>query len=459
MQESKIEYLRKKQKMSQGELADRLNISRQAVSEWERGISLPSVEKLITLSEIFDVSLDYLIKGKESSNERNESMDKTNLDYLHFANMKNTLGYVMGEKNGLIASIPKKEYVGNTLVVGGARTGKTTNYIIPNILKSLERGESVIVIDHSKEIYENIKDKISQYGFNLQVIDFTNPFDSIKFDLCSEVYANSKTPVLSDKYLRLIYKTVLAKHQDDPIVFNLLKMIIEARKQTTQSISELIDEFMNCSSEEVKKKISSLPLDWPTKQMLKLMPDKSITQIQLKIKGIICELFPSKEFLNMFFDGDAKTKDIVSPKTITIIVPDFFNENSIRLLGMLLDLTFMKITLKDIKIEERVNMFLDEYGNISEHFNLINNLSYLDKNIAISIIVQSVGQLKTSKDIVLNNFKNFLYLGSFNTNDIAVFSEFFEISENEIRHLNLDKLIFKRDYFDACILNKVNINS
>lgn len=94
--------------MSQGELADRLNISRQAVSEWERGISLPSVEKLITLSEIFDVSLDYLIKGKESSNERNESMDKTNLDYLHFANMKNTLGYVMGEKNRLIASIPKK---------------------------------------------------------------------------------------------------------------------------------------------------------------------------------------------------------------------------------------------------------------------------------------------------------------------------------------------------------------
>lgn len=455
MQELKIEYLRKKKKMSQGELADRLDISRQAISEWERGVSYPSVEKLIALSDVFDVSLDYLVKGKEEAKGM-KGMETKDLNYLHFANMKNTSGYIVGENDGLIASIPKEKYVGNTLVVGSARTGKTMTYIIPNVLKAMERNESIVVVDHSKEIYNVISDKISKLGYNVQFIDFINPSDSCKFDLCSEVYTNSKTPILSDKYLKLVYKTMLGKHQDDPIVFNLLKMIVEARKSTKESVSDLIDNFMNCSANDVKKMISSLPLDWATKQMLKLMPEKTITEMQLKVKRIVSETFPSKESLNMFFDGDTKISDIVRPKTITIIVPDFFNESSTKLLGMMLNLIFMKITLKDIKVSEKINMFLDEYGNISEHFNLLNNLSYLDKNIVISIIVQSLNQLNCSKDTILNNFINYLYLGSFNSTDMSIFSDFFDLENEDIKHLSINKLIFKREYYDTCILDKVN---
>lgn len=51
--------------MSQEALAGELNVSRQAVSKWETGEGYPELDKLIIISELFDVSLDYLIKDKD----------------------------------------------------------------------------------------------------------------------------------------------------------------------------------------------------------------------------------------------------------------------------------------------------------------------------------------------------------------------------------------------------------
>ncbi len=57
--------LRKQHGLSQEALAEKLNVSRQSVSKWENGSSMPETEKLIAISELFGVSLDLLI-GKES---------------------------------------------------------------------------------------------------------------------------------------------------------------------------------------------------------------------------------------------------------------------------------------------------------------------------------------------------------------------------------------------------------
>ncbi len=58
----KIITLRKQKHWSQEELAEKLNVSRQAVSKWENASSIPDLDKIILLSEIFGVSLDDLIK-------------------------------------------------------------------------------------------------------------------------------------------------------------------------------------------------------------------------------------------------------------------------------------------------------------------------------------------------------------------------------------------------------------
>lgn len=59
----KLAALRRRAGMSQEQLADRLGITRQSVSKWESGTVMPEVEKLVALSELFSVSVDYLVKA------------------------------------------------------------------------------------------------------------------------------------------------------------------------------------------------------------------------------------------------------------------------------------------------------------------------------------------------------------------------------------------------------------
>ena len=61
-----IEELRKSQRMTQKDLAERLGVQRDAVKDWECFYRKPSVEMLMKLSRIFDVTVDYLI-GKSDS--------------------------------------------------------------------------------------------------------------------------------------------------------------------------------------------------------------------------------------------------------------------------------------------------------------------------------------------------------------------------------------------------------
>ena len=58
----KIMTLRKQRGWSQEELAQQLSVSRQSVSKWESGASVPDLDKILKMSEIFGVSTDTLLK-------------------------------------------------------------------------------------------------------------------------------------------------------------------------------------------------------------------------------------------------------------------------------------------------------------------------------------------------------------------------------------------------------------
>lgn len=70
--------LRKQAGLSQESLAERLNISRQAISKWERGESTPDMDNLKVLGQIYNVSIDYLLLGKNETvlNEVSEKGQK-----------------------------------------------------------------------------------------------------------------------------------------------------------------------------------------------------------------------------------------------------------------------------------------------------------------------------------------------------------------------------------------------
>ena len=64
-----ISELRKTQKMTQKDLAEKLNVSDKAVSKWERGLSCPDISLLSSLSDILGVSIDELLNGEKNGGE------------------------------------------------------------------------------------------------------------------------------------------------------------------------------------------------------------------------------------------------------------------------------------------------------------------------------------------------------------------------------------------------------
>lgn len=88
----KIIFLRKRQNLSQEELAFKLDVSRQSVSKWESGQSIPDIEKLDLLSEIFNVSIDYLIKDDEKVVPSTIN-DKTTITKMTMSEVKSYLHY------------------------------------------------------------------------------------------------------------------------------------------------------------------------------------------------------------------------------------------------------------------------------------------------------------------------------------------------------------------------------
>ncbi len=61
----RIQHLRKTKGLSQEELADQIGTSRQTISKWESGQSAPDLEKIVRMSDFFEVTTDYLLKGIE----------------------------------------------------------------------------------------------------------------------------------------------------------------------------------------------------------------------------------------------------------------------------------------------------------------------------------------------------------------------------------------------------------
>lgn len=75
-----LQTLRKQKGWSQEELAEKLELTRQTISKWELEQSAPDLEYIVALSDLFQVSTDYLIKGKEYTVEKQENVPAKNAE-------------------------------------------------------------------------------------------------------------------------------------------------------------------------------------------------------------------------------------------------------------------------------------------------------------------------------------------------------------------------------------------
>lgn len=88
----KLQTLRKQKALSQEQLAEALNISRQAIAKWETGASLPDLTNILLISDFFGISLDRLVKPEEkcvtSLNTQTKEMTNDMINFLFEAKEK-----------------------------------------------------------------------------------------------------------------------------------------------------------------------------------------------------------------------------------------------------------------------------------------------------------------------------------------------------------------------------------
>lgn len=106
----RIQNLRKSKGISQEELADKVGVSRQAVSKWESEQSLPELDKILLLSDYFGVTTDYLLKGVEQAVQTEKKVN-ANI-FVIPATVLNFIGLIVS------AAVWFEEQVPMALVIG-----------------------------------------------------------------------------------------------------------------------------------------------------------------------------------------------------------------------------------------------------------------------------------------------------------------------------------------------------
>lgn len=94
----KIIYLRKKCGWSQEELAEKLGVSRQSVSKWEGAQSIPDLDKILIMSNIFGVSTDYLLKDEIEETEFSDSADDDEEENIRKISMETASAFLSMKK-------------------------------------------------------------------------------------------------------------------------------------------------------------------------------------------------------------------------------------------------------------------------------------------------------------------------------------------------------------------------
>ncbi len=92
----KIHQIRKMSGMTQEELAEKMNVSRQTISKWEIGTSAPDLENAIRLCELFQISLDDFVKGGRSMDDDETKISLQDIVKIHKRSQQMTVTLISG---------------------------------------------------------------------------------------------------------------------------------------------------------------------------------------------------------------------------------------------------------------------------------------------------------------------------------------------------------------------------
>lgn len=165
-----LKQIRKQRNITQEELAELLNVSRQAISKWESGNGYPETEKLITLSRELNISLDYLLNDtahmahKESTEEKCAvyapswkiaitTFDKQNVVVCQAVKSSPILAPGKREPKYILSGVDRVTFWGeHTVILGWYESLENIQKEIAEITDALSKGISSYCLKYAADV-------------------------------------------------------------------------------------------------------------------------------------------------------------------------------------------------------------------------------------------------------------------------------------------------------------------
>lgn len=162
-----LQAIRKKNQLSQEELAELLGVSRQAVSKWELGEGYPEVDKLLILSNKLNISLDSLMTGSISDSKPQENRQSGMIRIvspnegviMNVAKLKKSLEFRGGKnspKYALFASDERENAFSHNTFLAWYRNLEDISQEIGEIQKALDTGAASYTLQYSVKCKQNL---------------------------------------------------------------------------------------------------------------------------------------------------------------------------------------------------------------------------------------------------------------------------------------------------------------
>lgn len=163
----KLKLVRTKNGMTQEQLAQELSVSRQAVSRWESGAGYPETEKLLMISKMFSVSLDYLMLDEENMPAEEErsaavcpsgkisvcAFDKSSVTACHAFKISDILSPAKGEPKCILNGIDRITFWGeHSVLLGWYAEKEDAEKELKEISKAIDRGEATYKLKYCADV-------------------------------------------------------------------------------------------------------------------------------------------------------------------------------------------------------------------------------------------------------------------------------------------------------------------
>lgn len=161
-----IKKYRKQKNFSQEELAEKVYVSRQTISNWENDRSYPTLESLLILSALFDISLDTLVKGDIDIMKRELSKHDMNL-WTRVMLLFLFLGIVVGIPAAYIFSYGGLMVAATLLIISIVAAFKVDSIKKDNDLKTYQE---ILAFDEGHELSSDFKEKNRQGYWKMELL-------------------------------------------------------------------------------------------------------------------------------------------------------------------------------------------------------------------------------------------------------------------------------------------------